>query len=657
MFYPTRFAGAPAVGVLVVSALTLGPHFAAAQHPASDPIENIYVSGTRSESPQMPVASHLSVLGREQIRLSGAQQLPELLRSLPGVQLQDADGSGGRNVSITMRGFSANAANNVLVLVDGRKLNNPTLASPALNTVAVDDIERIEVIQGSAGVLYGDQAVAGVINIITREPETNKLRGSLELAAGSLDTQVASANISQQMDNGFGYRVSARRRESDNFRDNNRSENDNLLVNLEYRTKRAQGFVEYQQIEDDLRLPGALPEEQAARDRTQTNNPDDFSNQDTDLLRLGGRLTLVPGWQLLGEYTRREEDTDIFLFGPSRQELEMDTITPRLVGHWQTGAGRASVTLGYDGVRSEFVQDNPFSPADTDQDLDAVYGQIIYPLTPALTANLGARYSEVDNQNRLSGEGHEDSVEAGEFGLRYRLTDSIKLYGRWAEAFRFASLDENALTLPNVAFLEPQESESFELGARGNYRDLEWQLSVYHMDISGELAFDAGVENSASFSGRGANVNLPDAERQGVLVEAQWALNEQWQLKGNYTYTDAEAQSGSFAGNDTPFVADHTANLVLNYRPIESVNIYLDANYTGPRFRSGDDANREGKLGSFTRINANLSWYWSNWELGLRVENLTDREFSDLALTFAPGMNVTYPQPDRTYTGSVRYRF
>jgi len=657
MFYPTRFTGVPLVGVLVAGALASGPSLVVAQDHAADSIKNIYVSGTRSESPQMPVASHLSLVSREQIRLSGVQQLPELLRSLPGVQLQDADGSGGRNVSVTMRGFSSNAANNVLVLVDGRKLNNPTLASPALNTVAVDDIERIEVIQGSAGVLYGDQAVAGVINIITREPQTNKIRGNLELAAGSLDTQVASANVSQKLDNGFGYRVSARRRESDNFRDNNRSENDNLLVNFNYQTDRAQGFVEYQQVDDDLRLPGALPEEQAAQDRTQTNNPDDFSNQDTDLLRLGGRFTLVSGWQLLGEYTRRDEDTDIFLFSPSRQELEMDTITPRLVGHWQTGAGQASLTLGYDGVRSEFVQDNPFSPADAGQDLDAVYGHIIYPLAPALTANLGARYSEAEDQNRLSGEGHDDSVEAGEFGLNYQLTDSIKLYGRWAEAFRFASLDENALTLPDVDFLRPQESESFELGARGAFRDLDWQLSVYRMNIDGELAFDAGVENPASFSGRGANVNLPDAERQGLLVEAQWALNEQWQLKGSYTYTDAQAQSGSFAGNDTPFVADHTASLVLNYRPIESVNIYLDTNYTGPRFRSGDDANQEGKLGSFTRVNANLSWYGSNWELGLRVDNLTDREFSDLALTFAPGMNVTYPQPDRTYTGSIRYRF
>ena len=652
MFYPTRFAG-----VCLASALAVGPHIAAAQKSDAEIVENIYVSGTRSESPQMPVASHLSVLDREQIRLSGVQQLPELLRNLPGVQLQDADGSGGRNVSVTMRGFSANAANNVLVLVDGRKLNNPTLASPALNTVAVDDIERIEVIQGSAGVLYGDQAVAGVINIVTREPGTNKLRGSLEATTGSLDTQMLSANLSQQLDNGFGYRISARRRESDNFRDNNRSENDNLFINLEYRNHRAQGFVEYQQVHDDLRLPGALFEEQAVEHRTQTNNPDDFSNQDTDLLRLGGRFTLMPGWQLLGEYSRREEDTDIFLFSASRQELEMDTLTPRLVGHWQTGVGQASLTLGYDGVRAEFLQDNPFSPADADQNLDAVYGQMIYPLTQALTANLGARYSEVDDQNRLNGQGHDDSVEAGELGLNYQLNGSVTLYGRWAEAFRFASLDENALTLPDVDFLKPQESESFELGARGAYRDLEWQLGVYHMDIDGELAFDAGVENPASFNGRGANVNLPDSERQGLLVEAQWAFNEQWQLKGNYTYTDAQAKSGSFAGNDTPFVADHTANLVLNYRPIESVTIYLDANYTGPRFRSGDDANQEGKLGSFTLVNANINWSWSDWELGFRVKNLTDREFSDLALTFAPGMNVTYPQPDRTYSGSIRYRF
>src|SRR5690606_32598467 len=147
-------------------------------------IEKVYVSGTRSESAQLPLATTITVIDQEQIRLSGATQVTEVLRTQAGIQIQDSDGSGGRNVAISMRGFGSNAINNTLVIVDGRKLNNATLAGPALNTVALKDIERIEIVQGSAGVLYGDQAIGGVINIVTRRARRGELTGSVQSIVG-----------------------------------------------------------------------------------------------------------------------------------------------------------------------------------------------------------------------------------------------------------------------------------------------------------------------------------------------------------------------------------------------------------------------------------------------------------------------------------------
>src|SRR5690606_20472028 len=100
-------------------------------------------------------------------------------------------------------------------------------------------------------------------------------------------------------------------------------------------------------------------------------------------------------------------------------------------------------------------------------------------------------------------------------------------------------------------------------------------------------------------------------------------------VRANYTYTDAEQTSGSFDGNVVPFVAENTANIALVVNPVESLALYLDANYTGSRYRVGDDANIAGTIDSVVLLNANLSWTYNQLEAGLRVCNLTDEDYAD----------------------------
>src|SRR5690606_17513780 len=245
-------------------------------------LEKVIVSATRSETVQLPLASTITVIDEEQIRQSGATQVAEVLRIHAGIQLQDFDGSGGRNVTIGMRGFTGNAANNTLVLVDGRRLNNASLAGPALNTVAIKDIERIEIVQGSAGVLYGDQAVGGVINIITKRASSGELNGSVQLLGGSDKLQSLAANVSQGFASGVSYTLSAQKRDVDNYRNNNESDYTNVLGNLRYDFARGHVFAEALYVDDQLNLPGSLTEAQAAENPRQTFTPDDFSDQETE---------------------------------------------------------------------------------------------------------------------------------------------------------------------------------------------------------------------------------------------------------------------------------------------------------------------------------------------------------------------------------------
>ncbi|WP_111642416.1 TonB-dependent receptor domain-containing protein [Marinimicrobium alkaliphilum] len=609
--------------------------------------ETIYVSATRAESPALPVAAPIVVIDRDQIRASGATQVSEVLRAQAGIQLLDSDGSGTRNTTVSMRGFSGNAANNTLVLVDGRRLNNPTLAGPALNTVALQDVERIEIVQGSAGVLYGDQAVGGVINIITRQVRGQEAYGSLDVTRSSFDTASYRLSLNEGYSNGVTVRLNGEKRYTDNYRDNHDQNTENLVASLGYRFDGGHLLIERQWVNDSLRLPGPLTDEAAAENRRQSSTPEDYSDQKTRLTRLAGQWRLAPGWRFLMDYSHRDEEVQGQVSVPLTQVTEVNSYSPRLVNRYRAPNGIATWTLGYDRTDADYARYSEWGDVRAEQTIDAYYSHVIYPLTETLNLTAGLRRSQVDDRQPDSGAEYEQRVTAKDIGLSYQLTGNVRLFGRRADGFRFANVDENAWTLPDVDRLDVQTSRSHEVGAAWRGRLGEWQTAFYDMTIDNELAYD-GQQT--------ANVNLPESDRRGAVLDGRYPISDAWDLSLNYTYTDAAVAAGDYAGNDQPWVAANTGNLALAYRSGD-FTWYVDTRYTGSRYRLGDEANAEGKVAGHTLFGTHFIWVDDGWEFGFRVDNLTDREVAGYRETYAPGMNVQYPSPGRRYEARLSLSF
>jgi iron complex outermembrane recepter protein len=134
-------------------------------------------------------ATAIYAIGREEIRRSGATNLPELLRTVPGVQVSRIDGS---RYAVSIRGGSSRYAGKLLVLLDGRTLYTPVFSGTywEAQDVLLEDVERVEVIRGSGGTLWGANAVNGVINIITRQAVETQ-GDYLEAKAGTLENGLA----------------------------------------------------------------------------------------------------------------------------------------------------------------------------------------------------------------------------------------------------------------------------------------------------------------------------------------------------------------------------------------------------------------------------------------------------------------------------------
>ena len=155
-------------------------------------LPEVVVTGTRTAEEIQKVPASISVITAADIQRSSAKTAVDLLRREEGVVVRDLLGN-GKAAQVDLRGFGETASSNTLVLVDGRRTNEIDLSGVDWAQIPVEQIERIEVVRGPGSVLYGDNAVAGVINIITKSP-SGKFNAGGGITLGSYDRHRVDAH-------------------------------------------------------------------------------------------------------------------------------------------------------------------------------------------------------------------------------------------------------------------------------------------------------------------------------------------------------------------------------------------------------------------------------------------------------------------------------
>lgn len=625
----------------------------------TDTLEPIVVSATRTGLSGAKVPTSITVITHDQIEASGASHLVEVLRGQGGIQITDLFGDGSR-ATISMRGFGGNAQANALILVDGRRLNNADLGAPDLNSITLQDIERVEIVQGSAGALYGDQAVGGVINIITRDP--TRLRAGVDVDLGSYDHRSVHAAIENRHANGLGYRLSATRRNTDNYRDHNEQDYSNLVSKVDYLGKRGSVFFEYQDVNEDLETPGSLFLDQIAANRRQPLNPNDFTKTDTWAGRVGATRSLLPGWELQMEYTDRFGDSDGILSfggvpGTFLTKRHHQEFTPRLVGSWDSSSGNVLLTVGADLFRTRFFLSSVLGTIDDEQNNLSGYARLVWPLSERLTVTLGHRHAEVENDitGALLPAGTEidDDANASEFGLSYELNPNWRLFGRVETNYRFVLADEYTSASFGGVIPVTQTGRSAEMGSEWEFHDVTAKLALYQLDLEDEIEFDPILF---------INTNIGDTRRRGLIAEGSYSPLERLTFSARYSYVDPDIVSGALEGLTIPFVATHTGLLTTDYRVVENAHAYLEINGTSGRVATGDFTNSLPDAPGYVIANVSLNYKWKGVGLGMRVNNLLDKDYTDNAQTgfraplFLPE-TTRFPAPERNFFVTLSYSY
>jgi iron complex outermembrane recepter protein len=610
----------------------------------------ILISGGRTTEPSIDIPTSAIVIDREAIENSGADGIADLLRRVAGVHVADGVGGGG-SARIDMRGFGSSAASNVAILIDGRKINPATDSSTLyLNSIDLGTVERIEIIEGSAGTLYGNQAVGGLINVITRRPSGNS--ATLGLGAGSYDAWQTTLSASHAVDPDVNVSLHLDRRDSDNYRDRNAGRVQRLRGRIDVDHAGGSSFAELTHLVDQLETPGALLADELAIDRRQAVFDDDYIDTESLVITLGTRRQLSEAWRLEGEFSIRDDERKFrqsfrgFATPPGQQDRSALEITPRLIGQY----GSTLVTLGLDHLATDYRLTTGFGPQDNDQQINAVYAQLSRPVSDSVTLTAGLRHARVTNdifdfngRNTI-----DDDVTVGSLGAVWRPRPGWRLFLRADQNYRFAKVDEHT----NPVFGQPvgldtQTGVSYETGIEYGTRHARIAARAYQLRLDDEISFD-----SSGF----ANINLPDTRRNGIALSVDLQPDPALGFGASLAFIDAEIRSGPNAGSHVPLVPRRRANLYAEARPAPGWFLRLDAEYVDEQYLGADWSNSADPLDAYTVVDLTAHYDTGNWRLTARIRNLLDRQYVESGNRgFADdGFN---PAPERNLWIGATYRF
>ena len=629
----------------------------------------VYVTGTRTQETSVNTAASIRIITREEIIKSGASSVTEILRGQHGIHVYDLYGDATR-ATIDMRGFSSTAVSNIVVLIDGQKLNSTTDSSTlSFNSVSINDIDRIEIVHGSSGVLFGDQAVGGVINIITN---TNKSKDSamMQVKTGSWGRSSKSASATKTLNDKISVSFIANQDRSDGYRDHNSSETNNWSFSAGYIDNFTTLNISHKNFDEYVENPGSLFLSELASDRTQSAlvYSTDFTKTKTNTTTVNFSKDLNPNWTIQTDLSNKSDDVAFRLSSRSGTRTQIDTqtrenfsINPRLQGRYSIPDGDIKLTIGGDFAKSDYTI-HALKPQISDQKIQSIFGQISYPLSQNLDFALGTRYAEVKNHIEHAAPSAtdytvlnpDDKITVGTLGITYTPSSSIKMFARADQNYRFATLEEhtgdyyaNNISPYIPQGLKNQTGISYESGFELTSKSRTFLIQGYQLELNNEISYS---------STQYANVNIEKTKRKGVNIVYTEYLTDSLKIIADLDFTDGKITGGDDAGNLIPMVPKKQARISAIWNPSDAISMGGDYLYISEQVLDSDFSNSSPKLASYSVSNLFATYKINNWTLNTRINNLFNKKYSEIGSASWAG-DAYNPAPERNFWAGVSYRF
>jgi len=565
-------------------------------------LTNIEISSVSKHTERLiDAAASIYVITREDIRRYGATSIPEILRLAPNLQVARVDSS---QYAISARGFNSTTANKLLVLIDGRSVYTPLFSGVFwdVQDTMIEDIERIEVISGPGGTLWGANAVNGVINIITRHTR-DTTGGLVSVGAGNYE-RGAGARYGGKLGEDATYRIYAKGFD----RDNTVTASD---ASAQDSWKKGQaGFrLDWGKGGDTLMLQG-----DAYDGSIDQKIFDDKSISGAHLLARWNRT--LAGGAALQVQAYYDQTRRIYpgAFGEVLDTYDID------VQHRFSLGGRHDIVWGggyrysRDGVTNSAAL--AFLPANLDLTLANVFAQDDIALTERLKLTVGTKLEH----NNYTGFENQPNVR-----LAWKPSDQVLLWSAISRAVRTPSRLDRDLFVPGSApfviaggpDFKSEKVTAYEIGYRTQPSPkASFSISTFY-NVYDELR---SIEPAGGTLVLG---NMMEGNTYGVETWGSYGISDWWQIKAGYTYLRKDLRFKPGSG-DTSGVqaAGNDPSHQFSVRSIMNLAHNVDLDFA---LRSVDSLPSPG-VPSYVALDGRLGWKISKGtEVSLSGFNLLDK--------------------------------
>ena len=651
----------------VAAALGCAAHAGAQGNaPPGSAAQTVLVSATRFDEDARNLPFGVSVITAADLARAGVSTVNEAIIKLLGVPGRQ-DFYGGGDFALDLRGFGITASSNQIVIVDGLRVNEGDESGARLAGIAIDTVERIEVLRGSGTVLYGEGGTGGVIVITTRagrggadradrDKAADAAQGQVYAAGGSFNTREWRANATLGQGD-LALDVAANQRKSDNHRANFASDVRGAAVGLQWRRDGLRLALRHAQDDLDGGLPGALSAAQYLADPHQASRPLDHVNLHNGRTTVLGEATLA-GWQLALDAGWRDKalrSLSVSAFGPFAFDYDVAASNQALrARHTGPVAGLAnSLVLGLDAGQWQRTVLGAFGSIARQRTL-AWYARDELALAGGTRLSAGLRTESIRKDNS-DGQGLQRRQNAWELGVVQALSADSSLYARVGDSFRLANADEYSYAQAG-GDLRPQTSRDAELGLRWRRGGTRLEARAYRSVLRDEIGFDPlAFGPFDTTTATGANVNFAPTRRRGGELDLAHALSAALQLRANLAWRQARFDAGAYAGKRLPLTPRASASAGADWQPAAAHRVAATVVAVAAQH---PDFNNACTMPAYATLDLRYAYQWAAGELSLGLANAADHRYYTQAFDCAGGVvTALYPEAGRNLTLAARWRF
>ena len=657
-------------------------------------VSEMVVTATRTEKAKVDLPLAIDKVTSEEINQDLGSHISESLNSVAGVHINQlsAGSSPAHNTAIRM---PMNYGPYYLFLQD----NVPVQSPGSFNHNALwwtsysTSVSSIEVIKGPGTALYGSDAVAGTINVISEGPSENPEK-AISYTTGEYGYNKLRASVGATTESGQGFRIAASHEAGDGWREKADYERSEVLLRHDVTTNKDQNF---KTIFTANTMSGhnqkALTEEQLEEDRTQHGFDDDSIDpyRETDSFRLSTEWTSYPSDQkeltVIPYFTRYTNDyvaTWVETLPENETTSDAVGLLAKLALDHQGGS---ESILGIDVVTNRESRSYVQSMPDTviwgttylqgqiyDYEVDylgiAPYVQHNRQLGEKTQLSAGLRYDQAkfDYENNLSDgmfgayqrpADRTDSFEnlSPKLGLTYKFTKDSAVYARYARAFRIPQAGTlYALKAKNAeSALDPETADSFETGYKKESRVLSVELAAYVMKIKDAIVTDS-TDPGATFK-----TNAGRITHKGIEASVGWRMTDSAAINIAYAvprseYDEFVSSGKDYSGNKMKMGPEHIGNVSFRFTPtsIQGLSAELEWQDIGSWWM--DDANTK-EDGGYDIVNLRAIYaVTEKLAINAKVLNIADREYVSQS-EIAWGREQFTPGSPRIAYAGIDYRF